>query len=260
MGSRNSGAFVVWGVGLTLLAMLVFAVFRWFDVPAGSLTDWLLGLATFWWLLAIVTIPWNIHFQARSVLAEAAESQHKAINVQPEQLGYVRRWISISLLIAIALHIGSAGALYWLASTGISPIGYVGALAALLLTGLRPAIAGYEYVAERLRAIGERVRYPREDVVTLREWLDQTVVRVNQLEQMLNLDLPDSQAARQQRRSDEQQQRLEQQRLALDELRATNAADHARLAREQQQAIAQISTDGQVLDHVRELVRFFKSA
>ena len=30
--------------------------------------------------------------------------------------------------------------------------------------------------------------------------------------------------------------------------------------REAEQAVAQISADGQVLDHVRELVRFFKSA
>jgi hypothetical protein len=260
MRARHSGSFVVAGVGMTLVAMLAFAIFRWFDVPVGSLVDWLLGLATFWWLLAIVTIPWNIHFQARGVLAEAAESQRKAIEVQPDQLGYVRRWISISLLIAIALHIGSAAALYWLAASGLSPIGYVGAAAALLLTGLRPAVAGYEYVAERLRAIGERVRYPREDVIELRAALAQATEQLSQLAQQLDLDRADSLVARQQRRSDEQQQRLEQQRLALDELRATNAADHARLAREQQQAIAQISTDGQVLDHVRELVRFFKSA
>jgi hypothetical protein len=260
MQKHATGPFISGGIGLTLLALLAFALLNWFDVPVGRLVDWLLALGTFWWLLAIVTIPWNIHFQARAVLAEASESQQKTIAVEANQERYVRRWIAISLLIALALHLLSALALYALAAYGISPIGYVGSAAALLLTGLRPAVAGYEYVAERLRAIGERVRYPREDVATLRQQVDKLRTQVANLELQLNLEEHQSFAARQQARADDQQRKLEQLRLALDELRAVNATDHARLSREQQQAIAQISTDGQVLDHVRELVRFFKNA
>jgi hypothetical protein len=260
MQNRSFGSFIGGGIGLTLLALIAFALLNWFNVPVGRLTDWLLGLATFWWLLAIVTIPWNIHFQARAVLAEANESHQKAIDVDAGQERYVRRWITISLLIALTLHLLSALGLYVLAVTGISPIGYVGSAAALLLTGLRPAVAGYEYVAERLRAIGERVRYPREDVVILRQQVDKLRTQVANLELELNLEEHNSFATKQKQRLDAHQHKLEQLRLGIDELRATNAADHARLSREQQQAIAQISTDGQVLDHVRELVRFFKNA
>jgi hypothetical protein len=43
-------------------------------------------------------------------------------------------------------------------------------------------------------------------------------------------------------------------------LRATNERDHDRLSRESRQAIAQLSTDSQVLEHVREIIRFFKGA
>jgi hypothetical protein len=32
------------------------------------------------------------------------------------------------------------------------------------------------------------------------------------------------------------------------------------LSREARQAIAQLTTDGQFLDHVREIIRFFKTA
>jgi hypothetical protein len=260
MQNRSFGSFIGGGIGLTLLALIAFALLNWFNIPVGRLTDWLLGLATFWWLLAIVTIPWNIHFQARAVLAEAIESERKAIVVEPQQRQYVRRWITISLVIALALHLLSALALYALAATGISPIGYIGSVAALLLTGLRPAVAGYEYVAERLRAIGERVRYPREDIATLRSEVLQLNQTLQTLSAQLDLERHDSLAARQQQRLDAHQHKLDQLRLGLDELRSTNASEHARLAREQQQAIAQISTDGQVLDHVRELVRFFKNA
>ncbi|WP_158054511.1 hypothetical protein [Scytonema sp. HK-05] len=42
--------------------------------------------------------------------------------------------------------------------------------------------------------------------------------------------------------------------------RATNLTEHERLAREARGAIAQLSTDGQFLDHVREIIRFFKTA
>lgn len=47
---------------------------------------------------------------------------------------------------------------------------------------------------------------------------------------------------------------------AQETLRATNQAEHARLSCEAQQAIAQLTTDGQFLEHVREIIRFFKTA
>ncbi len=62
-------------VGLVLLLLLVFSVLQWLQFPVGSFLDWVIGGATFWWLLAIVTVPWNIHFQAKEVLAEAEQSK-----------------------------------------------------------------------------------------------------------------------------------------------------------------------------------------
>ena len=47
---------------------------------------------------------------------------------------------------------------------------------------------------------------------------------------------------------------------ALEKLRADNKSDHDRLSREAQQAISQLSSDSQFLDHVREIIRFFKTA
>jgi hypothetical protein len=45
----------------------------------------------------------------------------------------------------------------------------------------------------------------------------------------------------------------------IEELRATNQIEHEGLGREARNAIAQLSVDGQFLEHVREIIRFFKS-
>lgn len=260
MRHTRFGSFVGGAFGLSLGVVLVFGLLRWMGMPTGQLLDWIIGLASFWWLLVVVTIPWNIHFGARHVLVEVAESRRRGIVVEESHVTYARRWVRWSLLGAISLHLASAAGLYGLAIAGFSAIGYLGSVAALLLTGLRPAIAGYTYVSERLRAIGEAVRFPREDIVTLRNDLRDALSRLTHVEQALNPEIPGSLIAQHTIALGELRQSYERLRLAHDEQRATNAAEHARLAREAEQAVARISADGQVLDHVRELVRFFKSA
>ncbi|HEY1016157.1 MAG TPA: hypothetical protein VGE07_25840 [Herpetosiphonaceae bacterium] len=257
---RSFGRYVFTAIGFTILLLLIFALLRWLSVPAGSLLDWVIGIATFWWLLVVVTVPWNIHFQARSVLDDAAISAGQGLGVPAEQRAYVRQVMRRSLAGALALHLLSAGGLYALAASGISPIGYLGAAAALALTGLRPAWRSYEYFVERLGAIRATIRHPREDVLELRGTVSDMKFLLERLEGELDLERPDSWATRMEAEVKAQAGRLERLRSALEELRSSNQADHQRLAREAEHAIAQISTDGQVIDHVRELIRFFKSA
>ena len=47
---------------------------------------------------------------------------------------------------------------------------------------------------------------------------------------------------------------------AHENLRATNRAEHDRLARDTEHAVAQLTADSQFLDHVREIIRFYKTA
>ena len=75
--------------GLSFLILVAFFLLQWFNVPAGNLVDWVIGVASFWWLLAIITIPWNVYFDAKEVASEAAISQKKGIVVDREQLNYV---------------------------------------------------------------------------------------------------------------------------------------------------------------------------
>ncbi|MEA5570387.1 hypothetical protein [Calothrix sp. UHCC 0171] len=252
--------FVGSSVGIVAIVLLIFSVLQWFHISAGNFLDWVIGGASFWWLLVIVTVPWNIHFQAKSVLAEGEQSQEKGISVDEKQQKYVKILAKRSLIIAIALHLISAIGLYILAATGISAVGYISSGAALLLTGLRPAISAYEYLYARLTMIRQEWKYPREDVIELRYRFNNLEETVKRLEEQLNPEQPYSVAANQQNYIEETRRELARIFANLEELRATNQTEHERLSREARQAISQLSTDGQFLDHVREIIRFFKTA
>jgi hypothetical protein len=252
--------FAGFSLGLIPLILILFALLQWLNIDAGSFLDWVIGGATFWWLLVIVTVPWNIHFQAREVLVDAEQSTEKNMPVDRKKVTYVQRLASRSLIIAIALHLISAIGLYALAITGISVVGYVGSGAALLLTLLRPAVRAYEFIATRLSMIQQEVKYPREDVIELRHRVTQTETDVKYLLDQFNAEQPDSWVSTQARQLQAIRNDLTRLSSSVEELRSTNQAEHQRLSREAQNAIAQLSTDGQFLDHVREIIRFFKTA
>lgn len=247
-------------LGIVLTFLLAFGVLQWFHIPAGNFLDWIIGGASFWWLLVIVTVPWNVHFQAKEVLAAAAESIEKNIPVDEKQVNYVKILAKRSLWLALGLHLLSAISLYILAVTGVSSVGYISSGAALLLTVLRPAIRAYEYLNARLKMIRQAFIYPRADILELRNRFDQLEQNVQSLQDQLNPEQPYSLAANHHRFSEETRRELARTVASLEALRATNEADHERLSREARNAIAQLSTDGQFLDHVREIIRFFKSA
>jgi len=253
-------SFISFSIGLVVLVLASFGVLQWLHIPAGSLIDWVIGAASFWWLLVIVTVPWNVHFQAKEVLAEAAVSVEKGTEVEEKQLKYVGNLANRSFWVAIALHVFSAVGLYTLAATGISAVGYISSGAALLLTALRPAVRTYEYLAARLAMIRQEFTYPREDIWELRNRFSTLEETVKRLEEQLDPEEPYSWIATQQRFQGETRQELARIVASFEELRATNEVQHERLSREARQAIAQLTTDGQFLDHVREIIRFFKTA
>ena len=70
--------------------LLAFGILQWLHIPAGSFLDWVIAVAIFEWLLVIVTVPWNIHFEAKAVLDEAAVSAQKGIKVDEKQVEYAK--------------------------------------------------------------------------------------------------------------------------------------------------------------------------
>lgn len=247
-------------VGLLILVLGSFGILQWLHIPAGNFLDWVIGAASFCWLLVIVTVPWNIHFDAKEVLAEAALSADKGIAVDEKQVKYAKVVANRSFWVAIALHILSTIGLYTLAATGVSSVGYVSSGAALLLTALRPAVRTYEYLARRLAMIRQELQYPRQDIWELRNRFDNLELAVKQLEAQMNAEDPYSFVATQHRAGEETRKELAHLSTVIEQLEANNKAEHQQLSREAKNAIAQLSTDGQFLDHVREIIRFFKTA
>jgi hypothetical protein len=246
--------------GLIALVLLVFGILQWLHVPTGRFIDWVIAVAVFEWLLVIVTVPWNIHFEAKQVLADAEQSQAKKITIDTKQVKYAQTIAQRSLVVAITLHLISAIGLYGLAIAGISAVGYISSGAALLLTVLRPAVRTYEYLAARLIAIRQEFKYPREDIVELRYRFTTLEETVKGLEKQLNLEISDSWTATQQRYWEENRKQIAHLGASLAELSAANNLEHERLSREARNAIAQITDDGRFLEHVREILRFFKNA
>jgi hypothetical protein len=257
---KNSINFAGFSVGLFLLVLFCFGILQWLNIPTGNFLDWVIGGATFWWLLLIVTVPWNIHFDAKEVLAEAEDSVKKEIRIDEKQLKYVRLVASRSLWVAIGLHLVSTVGLYALALAGISVVGYIGSGAALLLTVLRPAIRAYQYLAARLSMVRREFSYPREDVIELRSRVTTLEFKIEQLANLLDTNNPNSFISQQIRNWEVQTRDLENISADLKQLKSNNQAEHQQLAREAENAISQLTTDSEILSHARELVRFFKEA
>jgi hypothetical protein len=252
--------FAKFTAGLVVLLLIAFGLLQWLHINAGSFLDWVIGGATFWWLMVIVTVPWNIYFQAKEVLAEAEESQAKEIKIDRKKLDYVQTLAKRSLPIALLLHILSAIGLYTLAITGISAVGYVGSGAALLLTGLRPAVRAYEYISARLGMVRQEFLYPRQDMWELRGRVEMLEMNLQTIQEEFNLDNPQSVLVKHSRNLEAMRHDLTQVAAGLESLKSTNQAQHEQLAKESQNAIAQMTEDGQFLNHVREIIRFFKQA
>jgi mannose-1-phosphate guanylyltransferase len=108
--------------------------------------------------------------------------------------------------------------------------------------------------------IRQEFTYPREDIWELRGRFNILEETVKRIEEQLDPEEPYSWVATQQRYQEETRKELARINASFEELRATNEAQHERLSREARQAIAQLTTDGQFLDHVREIIRFFKTA
>lgn len=248
------------GLGSAVLLMILYAILQWLHIPTGNFLDWVIGIASFWWLIVIVTVPWNIYFEAKQAIDEADFSREKGTKIDEKQVQYAQKVATRSLIIALVLHITSALGLYSLAATGISAVGYISSGAALLLTALRPAIRTYEYLAARLAVIRQEFQYPREDIWEVRHRLAECEERLRFLNEKLNAEFPDSWVSIQQRTNEDLRKELTQISSLLRQQQAENMAEHERLNREAKNAIAQLSEDSQFLGHVREILRFIKTA
>lgn len=256
MSSRNlmpSLAFI------TFLAILIYLLLRYLQVPAGELTDWIAGIASFWWLMIIVTVPWNMHFSAKELLEDAKISSDKGIKIKQDDVDYAKKIARRFLIIALGLHIFSAIVLYILAYADVTPIGYIGSIAAVMLTVLRPSARLYEYMLYRLQHIRQELKYPREDVEELRQKVNDMVYRLEALETRFDPQSENSWLVKQENRMERFQKDMQKVNSTIETFKATNQSEHDRLGLKAESALSQMSEDAQFLNQVREIIRFFKN-
>ncbi len=245
---------------ITALVLITFGVLRYMEIPAGTIIDWVIGIAIFWWLMIIVTLPWNMHFAAKEVIVQAQQSKEKDIKVREEDIAYAKKLSKRFFWVAIILHLVSAAGLYLLSYFEITSLGYISGLAALLLTLLRPAVRMYEYVAARLSNITHEIKYPRDDLAELRTKFYEWENKLQTIEFQLNTEERDSLVATQNRLLNSLESDIRELRSNLEKLRIRNDSEHEQLARKSENVIAKLSEDAQFLGQVREIIRFFKQA
>ena len=248
---------------LTVLTALVLATFfglQALHMSAGSLIDWLVGVAIFWWLAVVTTLPWNAHFAALRVVQDAQASREMGIAVNEEHAAFARRVATRFRLLAIGLHLATAAVLFVLAYLHVIAVGYPAAIAALVLTFARPAERAYQHLSERLRLMQHQVHYPREDVVELRNRVQSLETTLKSISRSLDADKEDSWAFQQVQSQALLRQQLDRLDGRVEELTRTNAREHEALARQTAQEIAKLSEDARFLNQVRELIQFVKNA
>jgi hypothetical protein len=248
--------------GFTLIILLVFGILRWLSIPTGDLLDWVIGIGSFWWLMFITTIPWDTHFKAKEVLAEAANYRlkDKKQSLNEEDLRYARRISNTYLITAISLHLVSSVGLYLVAYYEISLVGYWGAALAVLLTALRPAMRLYAYIHYRLSMISNQMQYPKQDVYLLESKVQEMQAALAAIEQTLNPDHPHSWRSQTRELLAQNQEQIYQLKKEMQDFRLKQESEMQQVQQKNEQKIAQISEDAQLLSQVRELVRFIKNA
>lgn len=257
---ETPGSIARFGLLMTLAVGLVYGVLRWFELPIGEVVDWALGLSAFWWMLLLLTLPWNVHFRAREVWIDAETSRKRGIEIDLQDHARVKSWASRALRVALALHAVTALSMAALAWGLGSPVGYVGAALAAVSTGFRPGVRLYDHLLRRLGTIGEEMLYPREDARSFQVHLDLLFERTERLERMLEPGRRGSFAYEVEETSRLHAAKLERLHHQLQELDVSLGAELRRVESSIDSKIAGVSADHDFLEHVRALIRFYKAS
>ncbi|WP_433433281.1 hypothetical protein [Nonomuraea sp. CA-141351] len=157
---------------LLLASLLVTLLTAWLILYAGVALSTLVSLAagavSLLWLVVILTVPWNLCFAARHVVHEIQVSREAGIEVAQHREDEARRIARRMLVLAISGHVVSAALIAVVTFFSGAQIGYYFAGFYLLATGFRPIAAYTSHLRDRVRTLGQEVRYPRVDAIALR--------------------------------------------------------------------------------------------
>ena len=160
----------VFGVAIAvLIAWASHAV----HLSADTLLTALVTVLALFWLVTLVTGPWNLYFAARRAAASMAVSRERGIDVRPANDAEAARLSRWMLRFALGAHAGTALAAAAIAYATGNKTGYYVAGVFLVSTVFRPAAAYFHHVRERITVLTKESSHPRDDVLTLRKAVDQ---------------------------------------------------------------------------------------
>lgn len=214
------------------------------SLAGGHLLDWLMGIFCLFWLFVILKAPWDLYFQAHAVAFEQQRSRERRVDLSPGREEYVRVVRRRLGWLAVGAHLFSAALAAGITFLTGGVVGYYFAAFYLVSTAFRPMAAGYAYLSGKLRALGEESRYPREDVVALREMLERHEAALKALEEQ---------------RKNFQSVLDEEQRHRETETRDLRTRLHA-LSREFETTVSRLTDNQEVIKGIQAFVRLVTQA
>ncbi|MFC1420947.1 hypothetical protein [Streptacidiphilus cavernicola] len=172
MKTRNM--WIVLGAGAAAVALLLhfLAKVRLADLLAVGLG----GVFLFWQVL-LLTVPWSLYFQARQVVKETGTSAERGLRVPADRAADAARIARRLRGLAIGAHLVTAAVVSVVTYFSGHTVGYYFAGFYLLSTAFRPAQAYLAHVRGQLRTMLKETRFPRDDVLELKQALKAEVER-----------------------------------------------------------------------------------
>ncbi|MEV6280956.1 hypothetical protein [Nocardia sp. NPDC051832] len=150
------------------VAVVVAALLIWGDVEVAAVVGAVLGFVAFFWIVVVVTVPWNLYFSARRAQHRIEVVRGRDVVVPAEREQEVRGLARRLLLVAIGAHVVSALVAAGVALVSGYSVAYLVAGFFLVSIVLRPAAAYFGYLRYRIAAISRDISYPPDDVLELR--------------------------------------------------------------------------------------------
>lgn len=145
-------------------ALLAFA-----DITPEALLMAGVGVLGFAWFVVLLTVPWNVYFQARRVVRETRVSRDRGIDVSAGNEAEARRIARRVRAAAIGAHVVTAAAVAVMTYFWGETFGYYVSGLFLLSTLFRPAQAWFVHLRGRLGTMLREAHHPRDDVLALIE-------------------------------------------------------------------------------------------
>lgn len=123
-------------------------------------------------LLTMITLPWNLYFEARALIEDQAYAADKGKELKEKDRADAKKLAKLLLILCIALHISTAAGVGIYTYFEPTTMGYVFASAFLISVMFRPMASFYAYQMERLKVLRGDLRFPRDDVHLLKSRVD----------------------------------------------------------------------------------------